>query len=134
MTLPPLVAQARLATPLGPMTAAASAAGLAGLWFDGQKHHPGPLDAPLQASQPWLQAAQRALDAFFAGRPVALPPLDLAGTTLQRAVWQALLRLRPGQTIGWRQGFGILLDDLVAALCTLGVIALWQRLSLWWSP
>lgn len=27
---------------------------------------------------------------------------------------------------GWRQGFGILFDDLVAALCTLLVIALWR--------
>ncbi len=36
--------------------------------------------------------------------------------------------LRPGQTIGWRQGWGILFDDLVAALCTLLVIGLWQRL------
>ena len=30
--------------------------------------------------------------------------------------------------IGWAQGFGILLDDLVAALCTLLVIALWKFL------
>ena len=37
-------------------------------------------------------------------------------------------KLRPGQSIGWRQGWGILFDDLVAALCTLLVIALWQRL------
>lgn len=36
-------------------------------------------------------------------------------------------KLRPGQAIGWRQGFGILFDDLVAAGCTLGVIALWMR-------
>ena len=36
-------------------------------------------------------------------------------------------KLAPGQTIGWRQGFGILFDDLVAALCTLLVIALWRR-------
>jgi phosphatidylglycerophosphatase A len=28
--------------------------------------------------------------------------------------------------IGWAQGFGILFDDLVAALCTLVVIALWK--------
>ncbi len=35
---------------------------------------------------------------------------------------------RPGHAIGWREGFGILFDDLVAALCTLLVIALWQRL------
>ena len=35
-----------------------------------------------------------------------------------------LCKLRPGQAIGWRQGFGILFDDLVAAGCTLLVIAL----------
>ena len=40
-----------------------------------------------------------------------------------------LFKLRPGETIGWRQGFGILLDDLVAALCTLLVIAVWFRLT-----
>ena len=28
--------------------------------------------------------------------------------------------------IGWAQGFGILFDDLVAALCTLVVIAVWR--------
>ena len=38
-------------------------------------------------------------------------------------------KLRPGQAIGWRQGFGILFDDLVAAGCTLLCIAL--GLSLW---
>ena len=38
-----------------------------------------------------------------------------------------LYKLQPGQSIGWRQGWGILFDDLVAALCTLAVIALWQR-------
>ena len=30
------------------------------------------------------------------------------------------------RAIGWRQGFGILFDDLVAALCTLVVISLWR--------
>ena len=39
-----------------------------------------------------------------------------------------LFKLKPGQAIGWAQGFGILFDDLVAALCTLMVIALWR----WW--
>ena len=33
-------------------------------------------------------------------------------------------KLRAGQAIGWRQGYGILFDDLVAAGCTLLVIAL----------
>jgi len=38
-----------------------------------------------------------------------------------------LFKLKPGGRIGWAQGFGILFDDLVAALCTLLVIAAWHR-------
>lgn len=37
-------------------------------------------------------------------------------------------KLAPGVAIGWRQGLGILLDDAVAALCTLLVLALAWRL------
>ena len=40
----------------------------------------------------------------------------------------ALFKVRRGMPIGWAQGFGILFDDLVAALCTLLVIALWRWL------
>ena len=40
----------------------------------------------------------------------------------------ALFKVRRGQPIGWAQGFGILFDDLVAALCALLVIALWRFL------
>jgi len=39
-----------------------------------------------------------------------------------------LFKGRRGAPIGWAQGFGILFDDLVAALCTLVVIALWTWL------
>lgn len=35
-----------------------------------------------------------------------------------------LFKLQPGQRIGWAQGLGIMFDDLVAALCTLQVLAL----------
>ena len=35
-------------------------------------------------------------------------------------------KLRPGASIGWTQGFGIIFDDLVAALLSLLVIALWR--------
>jgi len=38
-------------------------------------------------------------------------------------------KLRVGEAIGWRQGFGILFDDLVAAFCTLLVIAAWTALT-----
>ena len=35
-------------------------------------------------------------------------------------------KLKPGQAIGWAQGFGIMVDDVVAALCALLVIAAWR--------
>ncbi|MEW6707992.1 MAG: phosphatidylglycerophosphatase A [Pseudomonadota bacterium] len=38
----------------------------------------------------------------------------------------ATFKGQAGRPIGWMQGFGILFDDLVAALCTLLVIALWR--------
>ena len=91
------VLQRRLDTPLGPLTAARSAAGLSGLWFDGQKHHPGTLDVPTdEGSDPVLSATAAALAAYFAGRPFTLPPLDPAGTDFQRAVWRGLLAIMPG--------------------------------------
>lgn len=43
-----------------------------------------------------------------------------------------LFKLQAGQAIGWRQGLGILFDDLVAAGCTLLVLALgWRLWQLW---
>ena len=39
-----------------------------------------------------------------------------------------LFKLQAGQAIGWRQGWGILFDDLVAAGCTLVFLALIVRL------
>jgi phosphatidylglycerophosphatase A len=40
----------------------------------------------------------------------------------------ALYKARRGEPIGWPQGFSILFDDIVAALCTLLVVALWRLL------
>ena len=37
-----------------------------------------------------------------------------------------MFKARAGESIGAKQGLGILLDDLVAALCALLVIALWK--------
>ena len=45
-----------------------------------------------------------------------------------------LFKLQPGQTMGWRQGLGILFDDLVAAGCTLLVLSLVLTLRLTWLP
>lgn len=91
------ILQRRIATPLGPVTAARSARGLSGLWFDGQKHHPGTLAVPEDdGSDPVLAGTEAALAAYFAGRQASLPPLDPAGTAFQREVWQALLEIAPG--------------------------------------
>jgi methylated-DNA-[protein]-cysteine S-methyltransferase len=94
-----LVAQARCDTPLGPLTLAATGRGLAGAWFDGQKHHPGPLPVPQRPGQRFIAQAMEELAAYFAGRLQRFEvPLDLHGTPFQRAVWQALAGIAPGST------------------------------------
>lgn len=37
-----------------------------------------------------------------------------------------LFKAERGSPIGWRHGFGVIFDDVVAALCTLLVIAAWR--------
>jgi phosphatidylglycerophosphatase A len=37
-----------------------------------------------------------------------------------------LFKARRGEAIGWRQGLGVMVDDAVAALCALLLIALWR--------
>ena len=94
-----ITAQARADSPLGPLLLAASTRGLAGIWFDGQAHHPGPIDAPVDAAQPFIAQALRELAAYWQGEPVAFTvPLDAAGTEFQRAVWAALLQIPRGAT------------------------------------
>jgi methylated-DNA-[protein]-cysteine S-methyltransferase len=91
-------AQGRIHTPLGPMTAAATERGLAGLWFDGQQHHPGALGAPHDDGQRFIAQARRELAAYFAGARVRFRvPLDAQGTPFQRAVWQALMSIPSGR-------------------------------------
>jgi methylated-DNA-[protein]-cysteine S-methyltransferase len=94
----PIVAQARIDTPLGPMRLAATAQGLAGLWFDGQAHHPGTLDAPEDARQTHIAQALRELQAYWRGeRQVFEVALDADGTPFQRAVWAQLRLIGAGE-------------------------------------
>ncbi len=67
-----------------------------------------------------------------------MSPVDLVGQALAFVAFRffdaakpgpvgwadRLFTLRPGQAIGWGQGVGIMFDDLVAAACTLFVLAL----------
>ena len=63
----------------------------------------------------WAQAGAFVLFRFFdAAKPGPVAWAD------------KLFKIRRSQPIGWAQGFGIIFDDLVAALCTLMVIALWR--------
>jgi methylated-DNA-[protein]-cysteine S-methyltransferase len=92
-------AQCTVASPLGPVLLARTANGLAGAWFEGQKHHPGTLDAPVLPNDPLLNRAGAQLRRYFAGESTAFDlPLDLLGTPFEQSVWQALLAIPPGST------------------------------------
>lgn len=95
-----LAAQATIDSPIGPLLALATERGLAGLWFDGQKYHPGEFEAPVDARHRHIVAVRHWLEAYWSGRnpPPAEVPLDLHGTPFQRAVWQALLGIPLGRT------------------------------------
>lgn len=100
-------------TPLGRLTLAASPAGLAGAWFEGQQHLPLELAGeaaagtasiwPAQPLHPVLVEAARQIGAYFDGRLSDFDlPLDLsAGTAFQQAVWQALRALPRGRTCSY---------------------------------
>ena len=95
-------AQATIASPLGPVLLARTAAGLAGAWFEGQQHHPGALAAPQRPADALLQEAAQQLQAYFDGVRSAFElPLDLQGTAFQRSVWQVLQRIAPGATCSY---------------------------------
>ena len=92
-------AQLTIDTPLGKLLLARSAKGLAGIWFEGQKHHPDPLAVPEAPNDPLLRRVADQLGAYFAGDELAFDvPLDLHGTPFQQAVWRALLEIPAGET------------------------------------
>jgi len=104
--------QTRCPSPWGDLTLAASRSGLAGAWFDKQRHLPPALAAqlagenatwPEQATHPILQEAVKQLTAYFDGQQNSFDlPLDLsAGSAFQQAVWQALLAIPRGSSISY---------------------------------
>jgi methylated-DNA-[protein]-cysteine S-methyltransferase len=95
-------AQMRYASPLGTLLLARTAEGLAGAWFENQKHHPAPIDAPERDDDALLRRAARELEAYFDGADDDFDvPLDLHGTPFQRAVWRELLKLERGATCSY---------------------------------
>ena len=111
-------AQCRIASPLGTMLLARTEAGLAGAWFETQKHHPQTIDAPERGDDPLLATTARQLRDYFAGGVAAFDvPLDLQGTSFQRAVWQVLLAIAPGRT----RSYGDIARELGAPAATRAV-------------
>jgi methylated-DNA-[protein]-cysteine S-methyltransferase len=97
-------AQAHIDSPLGGIVLAATESGLAGLWFDGQRHHPGPLDAPERPDNPHITAAREQLAAYWRGERSDFElALDPQGTPFQQSVWRELRKIAGGHTVryGW---------------------------------
>lgn len=99
----PLCVKTTVDSPLGTLLLAASAQGLAGVWFGAQRHGPGDETCrlwPTEADHPVLQAAAAQLARYWAGTLQRFElPLDLsAGTPFQQTVWQALRDVAHGQT------------------------------------
>jgi len=104
--------QTRCPSPWGDLTLAASPHGLAGAWFNDQRHLPQALAAqragqktiwPEESTNPILQEAVKQLTAYFAGHQTGFDlPLDLsAGSPFQQAVWRALLEIPHGSTTSY---------------------------------
>jgi methylated-DNA-[protein]-cysteine S-methyltransferase len=91
------------ASPLGAMLLAASNDGLAGVWFEGQKHGPDRSGWREDPAHPMLQQAVRQLQEYFGGQRTQFDlSLDLRwGTAFQQSVWQALLAIPPGRTTSY---------------------------------
>lgn len=91
-------------SPLGEMIVAATDAGVAGIWFEGQRHLPRQIDGwPRDDRHPVLVRAVGQLREYFDGQRTAFDlPLDLrGGTAFQQSVWRALLAIPRGATTSY---------------------------------
>ena len=91
-------------SPVGPIHILANEESLAALYFDEQVDD---MEARFPSSErtsgrrnPWLMRAEAFAACYFAGDLdyVSEIPLALAGTGMQREVWQALATIPPGET------------------------------------
>jgi methylated-DNA-[protein]-cysteine S-methyltransferase len=103
MKFHPSLVKSTFTSPMGPMTLAATDTGLAGVWFEGQRHHPDLTDCPVNDRHPALVLIKQQLSDYFAGRRNHFDvALDINGGTLfQQSVWRALLKIPPGQTTSY---------------------------------
>lgn len=88
-------------SPLGGILLAADAAGLTGLWFEGQKYFALYLDREHEEKElPVFEQAKKWLDLYFSGRePDFKVPLHFTGTDFQNEVWEILYSIPYGRTM-----------------------------------
>lgn len=99
----PAITCMRHHAPMGEMLLGATARGIAGIWFVGQRHGPDASRWREDPTHPLLRRAAAQLDEYFAGRRTSFDlPLDLlAGTAFQQSVWRALLEIPAGATTSY---------------------------------
>lgn len=104
MKFPSPIVKAHWQGPLGAMIVAATGNGIAGVWFEGQKHMPEHSRWPEAAGNPHILAAIAQLQEYFEGKRSTFDlPLDLAaGTLFQQSVWRALVAIPHGATTNYR--------------------------------
>jgi len=89
----------------GGMLLVAADEGLAGVYFNRQKHHPGnQADWLRKPDHRLLRQAKRELAEYFAGKRKRFDvPLAPQGTPFQRAVWKAISSVGFGETISYAE-------------------------------
>jgi methylated-DNA-[protein]-cysteine S-methyltransferase len=95
-----MLAYDQFETPQGTMLIAATARGLAGAYFKGQKYFPKKRGWQRDPRHPVLRQARRELREYFAGKrnrfAVALDP---QGSEFQRSVWKQIAKVAFGKTL-----------------------------------
>jgi methylated-DNA-[protein]-cysteine S-methyltransferase len=108
-----VIAEATMATPLGPILLEFSASGLKNLIFvekgdvsrkPAKKIIPDP-PLPEETLHKWRNQLARALEKYFAGEPVSFEdlPLDLQGGPFHLQVWRELQKVPKGQTVSYQE-------------------------------
>jgi methylated-DNA-[protein]-cysteine S-methyltransferase len=109
-----IIAEATMATPLGPIHLEFSATGLKNLIFAGKdditrkdRKEPSPdmPSLPEETLQKWRNQLAQALEKYFAGGPVSFAdlPLDLQGSPFHLQVWRELRKVPPGETVSYQE-------------------------------
>jgi methylated-DNA-[protein]-cysteine S-methyltransferase len=89
-------------SPIGPLRVVAQRGALIAIDFDGHTPPPGRPDGDRADDEPLLTQARRQLEAYFDKQLHEFDlPLQPAGTTFQRQVWEQLLTIPYGETVSY---------------------------------